>query len=59
VRDRLVLGDVILAVGAKPVKDIDDLLGALEALKPGDAVKLWILRDGERVEVEVTLGQAG
>jgi S1-C subfamily serine protease len=52
------LGDIIVAFDDKPVKTIDDLYAALEAHKPGDTVTLTIVRDKQRQEVQVTLGQS-
>jgi S1-C subfamily serine protease len=54
---RIVLGDVIVGIGANAVKDADDLLGALEDLAPGDVVPLRLRRDGRELEVKVKLGR--
>jgi S1-C subfamily serine protease len=53
-------GDVIIAVNAKPVHGVDDLLTALEAHSIGDTIKLTIMRglgtaDEESLEAPVTL----
>lgn len=50
-------GDVIVAFDDRPVVSIADLQRALEEYKPGNQLILEILRDGEREEVEVTLGE--
>ena len=51
-------GDTILAVDGKPVVQPDDLARYVSARRPGDAVKVDVLRaDGRREEVEVTLGR--
>ena len=42
----------------KPVKRIRDLAVILDSKKPGDKLKLGVLRDDEKAEVEVTLGEA-
>jgi 2-alkenal reductase len=50
-------GDVITAIDGQPVVTFDDLLGYLTTNKsPGDTVVLTILRDGQTMEVTVTLG---
>jgi S1-C subfamily serine protease len=52
---RIVLGDCIVAVGARAVKRVDDLLNALDERQPGDHITLTIIRDGQRQDVQVTL----
>jgi S1-C subfamily serine protease len=54
----IVLGDVVVALDGQPVKTVRDLTSMLNKHKPGDAVKVTVLRDEERVDVEVVL-QAG
>ncbi len=49
------LGDVILAVNGKPVKNRFEVIQEIARYRPGDRVKLTLWRDGKRVEVEVTL----
>jgi S1-C subfamily serine protease len=49
-------GDVVVAVDGKPVLQNNDLSELIAAHKPGDEVTLGVIRDGERDEVEVTLG---
>jgi S1-C subfamily serine protease len=55
--DYTVGGDVILAVEGRRVIEPDDLASRISAFSPGDEVALEILRDGERREVTVTLGE--
>jgi S1-C subfamily serine protease len=50
-------GDVILTVDGHKIVQPDDLARLISAHQPGDVVPLQILRDGERTEVEVTLGR--
>ena len=50
------LGDVILAVDGQPIKSNGDLLLALEGKKPGQTVRVGLLRDGRKTEVKVELG---
>lgn len=50
-------GDVILSIADQVVTSFDDVLVYLEYYtSPGDSVILRILRDGEELELEVTLG---
>jgi S1-C subfamily serine protease len=49
-------GDVVLAVDGKPVLENNDLSKLVAVHKPGDKVTLQILRDGDKQDVEVTLG---
>ncbi len=51
----LSLGDVILAVDGRPVKNRFEVIQAIARHRPGDKVKLLIWRNGKRLEVEVTL----
>jgi S1-C subfamily serine protease len=53
---RLVLGDVIVSLDGKAVTRQADLFEALDARRPGDAVRLGVLRGGKPVELTVTLG---
>jgi S1-C subfamily serine protease len=50
-------GDVILRVDGDEIVTPDDLAEAIAERQPGEAVMLTILRDGERRQVEVTLGK--
>ncbi len=49
-------GDVILSIEGHKVVSPDDLARLISARKPGETVKVEILRDGERKRVKVTLG---
>ncbi len=51
----LVLGDVIRELGGKGVESVDDLYAALDRHRPGEKVKVALLRDGKARELEVTL----
>jgi hypothetical protein len=52
-------GDVIVEFGGRAVKDLYSYTDALYAHKPGDVVKIVVMRDGKRVELNVTLGKRG
>jgi S1-C subfamily serine protease len=53
----LIGGDIITAVDKATVDSIRSLSQALSQYEPGDEVTLTILRDGETVEVPVTLAE--
>lgn len=51
-------GDVVVAIGNKPVHDADDLVRVVsESLVPGQVVRFTLFRDGKRMTVPVTLGE--
>jgi hypothetical protein len=50
-------GDVIVEFGGKPVKDLYEYSDALYSHKPGDVVAIVVLRGGQRVTLQVTLGK--
>ncbi len=50
-------GDVIIAVDSEPVARFEDLKALLQQAQPGQEVTLTVLRDGQEVAVEVTLGE--
>ena len=51
-------GDVITAIDGQPVDTFDELLSYLTTNKsPGDAVVLTVLRDGQPMDITVTLGE--
>ncbi len=52
-------GDVITKFGGKKIENADDIRQVLSKKKPGDKVKVKILRDGEEKELEVTLEARG
>lgn len=54
---KLVLGDILTGINGKALKLQKDLFGALDDLKPGDTVQLDLLRDGQKEQVSVTLGE--
>jgi hypothetical protein len=48
-------GDVLVEFGGKPIQNLYDFTYALRAHKPGDVVKVKVLRDGQPFEAEVLL----
>jgi predicted metalloprotease with PDZ domain len=51
-------GDVISAFGGKPVKTQAEFDGWLNALKPGEAVKLRVESRGGQKDVDLTVGES-
>jgi S1-C subfamily serine protease len=49
-------GDIITAIGERPIYDPDDLSRAVALLDPGSTVTVEAWRDGERRDVRVKLG---
>ena len=50
-------GDIIISVDDAPVAGFNDLVSYLSNFKrPGDSVTMGVIRDGDEIEVEVTLG---
>ena len=52
-------GDVIVELGGVAVKDLYSYSDALYSHKPGDVVKIVVLRGSERLELSVILGRRG
>ena len=50
-------GDVVVAADGEPVERSEDLGRIIGSLRPGDTVSLEIIRDGERVTIEVDLAE--
>ncbi len=55
----LVLGDAIVGVEERSVTSLNDLLDALDEHKVGDVVELHLLRDGNRMSVNIKLQALG
>jgi len=49
-------GDIIVAVEGKAIAAADELSNAVAAKRPGDRIKLTILRQNKRRDISVTLG---
>jgi S1-C subfamily serine protease len=50
-------GDIMFEFDGKPVQNLYDFTYALRAHKPGDKVKVKVLRNGQPIEADVTLRQ--
>ena len=49
------LGDVVVAIDGKRVRNLHDLNDIMQQHQVGDNVTITIVRDGERQDVQVTL----
>ena len=49
-------GDVIVGIEGRSVTEPDDVGQAIDGKRPGDRVKVRVLRDGKEREFDVTLG---
>ena len=56
-RGAIALGDLIVALEDTPITSSNDLILALERRNPGDRVRLTLLRNDQRVAVDVTLDE--
>jgi S1-C subfamily serine protease len=50
-------GDIVVAIDGKPIRSAEDLVHALRAHKPGDAVSVRVLRAGQPLTLQVRLGE--
>ena len=48
-------GDTIISVNGKPVKNGDELVANISAIKPGSTAKIGYVRNGKEATVEVTI----
>ena len=49
-------GDVIVAIGGREIRTPGDVTAAISDRRPGETVRVTVLRDGRRLNVEVKLG---
>jgi len=50
-------GDIIIEIDGKKVAGMDEVIEFVNGAKPGESVKVEILRDGKQKSVEITLGK--
>ena len=50
-------GDIIIRFDNDEIADLQGMTNALNARKPGDAVRITVLRDGAEVVLNATLGK--
>ena len=53
---RVVLGDVITGINGKEIKLQRDLFEVLDEKRPGDKISLEVLRNGQKMSVQIELG---
>jgi S1-C subfamily serine protease len=53
---RVRLGDIIVALGGQPIRTTDDVWLALDRRRAGERVEVEVVRQGERLRLEVVLG---
>jgi S1-C subfamily serine protease len=51
-------GDVILAIGGKPVNTVPELQTEIYRYKPGDKMTVTVLRNNRKVDLPITLEEA-
>ncbi|HTY85447.1 MAG TPA: Do family serine endopeptidase [Silvibacterium sp.] len=49
-------GDIIITVDGRPIKDGDDLVADISARAPGTTAKIGYMRNGQKLETTVTVG---
>ena len=49
-------GDVIVAIGGQEIRTPEDVTAAISDRRPGETVRVTVLRDGRRLNIEVKLG---
>ncbi len=50
-------GDIIVAIDGKPVKTNSDVAALIGAKRPGDKVRIEVLRGDQKQTITVTLGK--
>jgi S1-C subfamily serine protease len=58
-RGGLMMGDLLVALGGQPIRNTDDLRGALGPERVGQSTPVRVIRGGEPREVSVTIGERG
>lgn len=51
-------GDVIVAIDGEKIYDSDELIDYINDMEPGDNIVILVLRDGDKVKVNVELGES-
>lgn len=52
---RIAPGDILVALAGKPLATVEDMFTVLRQHRPGETVKLELIRDGKRMSVDVRL----
>jgi len=51
-------GDILVRIGNHSIGSVEDLMYVLESSKPGETVRVSVLRDGKEVQLEATFQEA-
>lgn len=54
--DVMIGGDIIIGFHGQTVRTSDDLITMLARIKPGQSITITVLRDGQQIQVPVTIG---
>jgi putative serine protease PepD len=57
-RPDLDAADVIVAIERKRVRTVEELLTEVEKHRPGEIIRVTVVRDGRAVDIRVRLGQS-
>ena len=50
-------GDIVTAIGGHPIRSHEDYVTRVNALRPGQRVRLTVFRDGQTREVTLTVDE--
>jgi len=56
-RAGVLIGDIVVALGGKPVRDTDDIQAALDSQSVGKPIVARIVRGGQVIELSITVGE--
>jgi serine protease Do len=51
-------GDILVELDGREIRDVNDFVFVLRRARPGERATAVVLRDGQRVAVEVVFGEA-
>ncbi|KAB2960132.1 MAG: M20/M25/M40 family metallo-hydrolase, partial [Thermoanaerobaculia bacterium] len=51
-------GDILIELDGREIRDVNDFVYVLRRARPGERASAAVLRDGERVEMEVVFGES-
>ncbi len=51
----IIPNDIIIAIESKPVESVDKLLSLLDTYRVGDTIQITVLRNGNKIELPITL----
>jgi S1-C subfamily serine protease len=53
----LMLGDILVTLGDRPIRRLDDLMSALSGDRVGSEIPLQVIRGGSLATVQVVIGE--